>query len=252
MKTSLFAGLVVVLITLQCCKKKETIIDDKPQVKLLTRVVFAIGTNAVFKYFTYDAKNRLKTVKDGSTTTTYTYNSDELSIIEVVNSVSGPISKTEFTYNSGKITQAVEKEPSRTRIYGYIYVGNDLSEIHVNVNGVVVEKLIYTILNHNITKKVDVTPDGTFTTEYTYGSHKNIFYHSRLSQLLGIEGIDRYSLNDLLEFKRTNPDGSFVKEINSYAYDEDGIPITSSNSVVLSPNIIAFEGKYTYEYELGK
>ena len=252
MKTSLFAGLVVVLITFQCCKKKETIIDDKPQVKLLTRVVFAIGTNAVFKYYTYDDKNRLKTVKDGSTTTTYTYNSDELSIIEVINSASGPISKTEFSYNSGKITQAVTKEPSRTKVYGYVYVGNDLSEIHVNVSNVVVEKLIYTIVNHNITKIVNVTPDGIFTTDYTYGSHKNIFYNSRLSQLIGLEGIDRYSLSDLLESKRTNPDGSFIKEINSYAYDESGIPVTSSNSVVQSPDKIIFEGKYTYEYEVGK
>ena len=252
MKTSLLAGLVIVLITFQCCKKKETVSDEKPLVKLITRVVFAVGNRAVFKYYTYDDKNRLKTIKDGSTTTTYTYNSDNLSSIEIINSVSGPMSKIEFTYNSGKITQAVDKQASQTKIYGYIYAGNDLSEIHVNENGIVVQKLKYTIVNHNITKIVDVLPDGIFTTEYTYGSHKNIFYDTRLSQIIGIEGIDRYSLSELLESKRTTPDGSFIKEINSYAFDEAGLPLTSSNTVVQSPDIIIFEGKYTYEYDLGK
>ncbi|HEX8608172.1 MAG TPA: hypothetical protein VF679_05975, partial [Pedobacter sp.] len=226
MKTNQIAAVLIALVTLQSCKKKDTIVDEKPPMKLLTRVIFAIENRAIYEYYTYDDKHRLKSA-NVSELTTYTYSNGDLATIE------GPRFKFDFTYKSGKIIQAIGKENGRNLVYGYVYVGNDLSQIHINENGVVVEKWTYTIVNHNITKIVQESGEGIFITDFTYGSHKNKFFHAGLSQIIGIETIDRYSVNDLLETKRTAPDGSFVKTTDSYVYDEEGLPVTSTSTVVL-------------------
>ncbi|HEX8607508.1 MAG TPA: hypothetical protein VF679_02585 [Pedobacter sp.] len=258
MKTNLIAGVIIALITLQSCKKKETIEEEKPPMKLLTRVITASQAGAVFEYYTYDDKHRLKTHKSGTSVTTYNYSNDDLVTIEETSSVSGPLSKYDLTYNSGKIIQAAGKQNNKQQTYGYVYIGNDLSEIHVKEDGVVVAKLTYTIVNHNITKIVKEYPGATYITENTYGTHKNMFFNARISQINGIEELlgsdsyDKYSVNDLLESKLTFPDGNIVKTVNTYTYDEDGLPLTLSSAQTLSTAPNTFVGKYTFEYELVK
>jgi hypothetical protein len=256
MKTILIGGVIISLITLQSCKKKDTVVSEKTSVKLLTRIIVASQYGAVFKYYTYDDKHRLKTYKATPDLTTYTYSNDELAVIEGNSSVSGPSFKYEFTYNSGKPIQAVGKYYNKPLAYGYIYAGNRLSEIHVKEDGAVTVKLTYTIVNQNITKIIEEVQGAIYIKEYVYGTRKNMFFNARSSQINGVETLngteefDKYSVNEVLESKVTSPDGTVVRTVNSYTYDEDGLPLTMSSAISLSTGGDLFVGKYTFEYEL--
>jgi len=247
MKTSLNVILFSVIILLASCKKKESAPEVIEPRKLLTKITQVDFTGTRFTTFSYDDQLRLKVINQYSLTT-YFYDGINISAVETATFGNAPINKTTITYSNGRPVKAVIELKEKTRIYGYIYDGDQLSEIHVTENGIVLSILKYKFDNHNITSVSDSDTKSTKT--FTYGTNKNVYASMGLEYVLGFEGIDRYSINEELEIKVEYPGGSSLEK-NVYQYDSQGYPTTkvSTNTSQGFPPSIT---KYAFEYEIRK
>ncbi|WP_276088491.1 hypothetical protein [Pedobacter sp. JY14-1] len=118
MNKKLTFGLVVAIVLLQACRKKDNSKEQKEKphpVKLLTRVWgtdYYNQTRTVQReaLFTYDDQNRLvKKIEEGGQTSTYTYKDGKLSVVEYLfgkNTTVKSISK--YIYENGRVKGATE------------------------------------------------------------------------------------------------------------------------------------------------
>ncbi|RZL17101.1 MAG: hypothetical protein EOO89_09615 [Pedobacter sp.] len=247
MKTSLNVILFSVIILLASCKKKETAPEVVEPRKLLTKITQVDFTGTRFTTFSYDDQLRLKVINQYSLTT-YFYDGINISAVETATFGNAPINKTTINYSNGRPVKAVVELKEKTRIYGYIYDGDQLSEIHVTEKGIVISILKYKCDNHNITSVSDSDTKSTRT--FTYGTNKNVYASVGLDYILGFESIDRYSKNEELEIKVEYPGVSSLEK-NVYQYDSQGYPTTKVNTYTSqgSPPSIT---KYAFEYEMRK
>jgi len=247
MKTHFTILTIAIIIVLSSCKKKENAPEVVEPRKLLTKITRVDFTGTRFTTFSYDDQFRLKVINEYSLIT-YFYDGVNASAVETATPGNPPINKTTITYSNGRPVKAVIELKEKTRIYGYIYDGDQLSEIHVTENGIVLSILKYKFDNHNITSVSDSDTKSTKT--FTYGTNKNVYASMGLEYVLGFEGIDRYSINEELEIKVEYPGGSSLEK-NVYQYDSQGYPTTkvSTNTSQGFPPSIT---KYAFEYEIRK
>ena len=245
MKLKLLFLLYITVAFGSACKKDKTPEEKTSPIKLLSKVT---RTNEdgekIVTLYTYDEKNRLKTIKESYGTFNYVYNSDFLFEIESSGTSQG---KVQMTYTNGRPTRALRKLADKSRIYGYIYSEDKVTEIHANENGLVVNIDKITYQDGNIIKKVSDYGQGVVTEECTYGNKKSRFINVRLKYVLGVESFDRYSVNELLESKVSFDNGALRQTNNSYTYDSDDYPITMTSSLIVD-NVKAPQSKYVFEY----
>lgn len=238
------------IVCLQSCKKdKKTAPTEKAPVKLLTRIIQTDGTRTTAKTFAYDEKNRLKTYKDPYTINTYTYNADNIAKIESTNIAGVFLWEFSISMTAGKPVSATQIFTDKTRTFGYLYDGDNVKQINVTQNGVVINITKYASANHNLTWMTEEYGQGLVKTEFTYGTKKSMYSTLGLNYLIGTgaEDIERYSVNEILEWIIYLPDGSInLTTKNVYTYDSDGFPITQiSTSTYTGGTTVT---KYTYEY----
>jgi hypothetical protein len=247
MKTHSTILTIAIIIVLSSCKKKENAPEVVEPRKLLTKITQVDFTGTRFTTFSYDDQLRLKVINEYGLTT-YFYDGVNISAIETATFGNAPLNKTTITYSNGRPVKAVVDLKEKTRIYGYIYDGDQLSEIHVTEKGIVISILKYKCDNHNITSISDSDTKSTRT--FTYGTNKNVYASMGLEYVLGFEGIDRYSENEELEIKVEYPSGSSLEK-NVYQYDSQGYPTTKVNTYT-SPGSPPSITKYAFEYEMRK
>ena len=140
MKTHFTILTIAIIIVLSSCKKKENAPEVVEPRKLLTKITRVDFTGTRFTTFSYDDQLRLKVINEYSLIT-YFYDGINISAVETATFGNAPINKTTITYSNGRPVKAVIELKEKTRIYGYIYDGDQLSEIHVTEKGIVVSIL---------------------------------------------------------------------------------------------------------------
>jgi len=257
MKKQLTLLIVTLSILLSACKKKSGSEDPEVvPVKLLSRIIEVSGypkPTTTFTIYSYDEKKRISTINRGGTLlTTYTYHGDELFSIETKSG--DDKNNAEFTYADGRPKQIFRKfytkgELKSETTTGNIYTGDKITEVHVNESGVVAQKRFFRYSGDNLVGS-DSQTDIFITKESIFGSKKNMYFNSRLKYLNSIENFDRFSANELLKAVIKYPNGSEVRQLNTYTYDDDDFPKTllTEYSDASGQNIGTY--KYTFEYSM--
>lgn len=249
MKPKLKLFVMMMLTIASSCKKDSPPSSQVVPVKLLSKVTQVQYGETSFTFYTYDDKHRLKTIKDPYGTLNYTYDGDFLSAIEPT---LGSLGKIVMTYRDGKLSKAVRTFPDKIRTYGFIYSADQVSEVHANENGVVVNVDKHTYSNHNIIQTTSDYGQGLVTQQFIYGKGKNKFFNSAIPYINGVETMDRYSSNEVLESKISYANGSFLTIKNIYTYDSEGFPTTQISTYTTPSGASAGESRYSYEYEMSK
>jgi len=246
MKTSQLGYLIALTLCFAACKKKDSTpekIETKRLLVKITQVEDFLGTS--FTTFSYDERLRLKVITDRFGLDTYTYDGDNIRTIETSTPGNAPGNKYTFSYENGKPIKIVQTFLDKTRIYGYVYSGEHVSEIHVSENGDIIDLAKYKFMGHNTVTK---SYEGG-STVFTYGTKKNMYASVGLDYFIDVELFDRYSANELLEKKFLANDGSTISTMkNVYQYDKDGYPTTLVSTITQASGDTQVI-KYSFEYE---
>ncbi|MGF7082054.1 hypothetical protein [Mucilaginibacter sp. UYCu711] len=229
-----FVLLATFVALLTACKKSGNNTGDTPAKKLkyLSQMTTVQGTSTIITTYTYDDKNRVSTVQNGTSTSTYSYNGNNLFSVEDLTPSTGFRQVTEYAYNNdGSISS------THARIYRNNALSNDITYTYLVVNGRITER------------HYDLYVD-----KYTYDNKGNVI--SFYSQQSGLTTVNTYD-DKLNKYTNgfLNPNGfsftpnnlasstSAIAYTYTYTYDADGYP---TGAVIEGPpgNTV----KYTYTY----
>ncbi len=248
--------IICMAFALSGCKKdkpKEADEQEAP-VKLLSKVTeISNGATSVSTY-TYDDKNRMISIKTGSTQEIkYSYKSEEIAAIEVR---SGNISNNSvFTYSGGKPVKIIAKSYDggtlqKEATYSFAYSGELITDINISENGVIAQKTKIKYKDNNIIE-TESESNVIIKVVNTYGNKFSRFKDSRQKYYTGAEFFDSFSVNDLLKAVIIYPDGATLTSTYTYTYDSDGYPITVSVAHLHSAVGSVGGSTSTFEYRNG-
>lgn len=218
-KSTLTLLAISVIALLASCKKSDKTSGDTPSKKLkyLTRSTIVDGSTTSFIDYTYDTKNRLSTIKNGTATSTYTYNGNNLVSVEKVDSSPVFRETIDFTYNSdGTISSAHDViyrngTLSSDIVFNYLVVNGRVTEIHHE--GIYVDKYTY-------------DDRGNVTNIYlAKSSYNNVFtFDDKPSPYTN--GFPKYIINSDIQYVSpnnvlSNPPAPYA---HTYTYGADGYP----------------------------
>jgi hypothetical protein len=250
-----FAILLICLaFALPGCKKDKPKAPDEQgiQVKLLSKVTeIANGVTSMSTY-TYDDKNRITSIKTGSTQEIkYSYNGAEIAAIEVR---SGNISSNSvFSNSGGKPVKIVGKSYDggvliKEVSFSFAYSGELITNINITENGIIGQKTKIKYQDNNIIE-TESESSVIIKSVNTYGSKFSRFKDSRQKYYTGVEFFDSFSVSDLLKTVIIYPDGNTLTSTYTYTYDSEGYPITRSVAHVHSLAGAVGESQSTFEYK---
>jgi hypothetical protein len=238
--------LTVAAVLLAACKKSgnTNAPAPTPQLKYLTQEIMVQGTSTLTTNYTYDDKKRLSTVKRGNSTTTYTYNGDNLFSVEQITTNGANVIRnvSETTYTDGKLQTLSLKTYSNgalrlESLLNFVYNGDKLTEAHTD-NG-----YIYFYYYDNNNNVVKMQYDSVTVTR-NYDNKKSRF--ANLPPALKSIGYqinqpDFFSANNIITDNNTAGDLTTY----TYNYDADGYP---TGATVVHNKFTYLNAKYTYTY----
>ena len=224
------------IVLLASCKKSNNNTENPPvkKLKYLTRSTIVQGATTRFIDYTYDDKNRVSTAKIGTTTTTYTYNGNNLFSIEAVDQSAGYRKTTEHTYNNDGSVSSTHDLVYRNNVlssdivYNYLIVNGRITEIHFEIY---VSKRTYDDKGNLINS---YSGSGNYNTVGTYDDKPNI-YTNGFPNPNGLY----FSPNNLV----TSSDDFKNNLSYTYTYDTDGYP---TGAVESAPSAVTTKYAYTY------
>lgn len=253
------------LVNFSCAKKTAAV--DEPvapvKVKLLTRVIAssmsppATTYTTTFTDYSYDDQKRLISIKSGGNETVFYYN--DRGEMYKKTAPFGPSSHadTEVAYENGHIKSATVKNYSGNIVtseilYGYIYSGDNITEIDVNQNGLRLRSYKFEFSNNKPVKVVCDDPTYPFFEEFTYDDKKSAF-DSQAKNVRNALNLpfgpfcDNNILTDKMTFT-TITSGTTRSLV--YTYDEDGWPKTTVGKAGPTGATNPSESRITCEYTL--
>jgi hypothetical protein len=220
------------LLVLASCSSDDTNSSDSATSILPKKVVNVYGKETSTSQITYNGNKLVSVVNDEGEKSIYTYTGDLVTKIEEMDSKGGLDDTTEYTYISGKLATALEKEVGASNYYKTEYTHNSDGTVSykeftvdaktgvANTNSTpVIGKC--TFKDGNLVKKVYSYGVGSENTStYEYDTKNNPF-----KNVLGFNLLlnDESSVNNLV--KRTQVDGSSTYiSTNTFKYDSNGFP----------------------------
>ena len=249
--------IICMAFALSGCKKDKPKEPDEQEapVKLLSKVTeISNGATSVSTY-TYDDKNRITSIKTGSTQEIkYSYKGEEIAAIEF-RSENNVSSNSVFTYSGGKPVKIVRKSYDggtlqKESTHSFAYSGELITDINISENGIIAQKTKVKYKDNNIIES-ESESNVIIKVVNTYGNKFSRFKDSRQKYYTGAEYFDSFSVNDLLKAIIIYPDGSTLTSTYTYTYDSDGYPITVSVTHLHSVAGPVGESKSTFEYRNG-
>lgn len=248
MKSNYIPVIGLLCLAFTACSKKNEVTDDKPKVKLLTKIakVTTGGTDSTFTYISYDSKNRISEIRTGNNIKAYNYTGDDLTSV-TMKDANGNTTGTviTFTYNNGIIAGAHTPNVNPVIDYTYTYT---LSNGRVTRrNGPPQYSHEFTYFGNNLASLKLV---GSGTAYYEYGADKSPFYNARYRycMMLPVESDDIFSENNVVTI--TYQQTPFLGSRYSYLVGNDGFPksvnIKATKGMDDSSFIYTSVG-YTYE-----
>lgn len=246
MKQKLTLLAVLVCTTIISCKKDKNLQPDKEiPFKLLSKIIETKGAKVLTTSLTYDEKKRISSVKSEKEILSFTYENDDL--VMVTRDYGELKLITKVTYSAHNPVSAIQNYVPD--ILGEPY----LFEYHMDGGRVTSFDLGLTnnLRNYRMEFKdknlIRFTNPAVYDNEFIYGTKKNIYYNSRLKNVVDLGLSLMASENDLIKIKIYNS-GHLDEEITyTYTYDENGFPLTAKVQSKISNGTIT-DSNIKYEY----